>query len=369
MITSPSQPAAPTEDDAVLARLSTLDRFLPLWILLAMAAGLFIGRQLPSVQTALDAVKIGQTSLPIALGLLLMMYPVLAKVRYEDMSHVTGDRRMLWLSLVLNWLIGPALMFTLAWVFLADQPEFRTGLIVIGLARCIAMVLIWNDLACGDREAAALLVAINSVFQILAYALLGTFYLKVLPGWLGLDTQDVHFSTWEITKAVLIFLGIPLVAGYVTRRVGLRTKGRDWYEHRFIPRISPFALYGLLFTIVVMFALQGEAITSDPVAVLSIAVPLLVYFAVMWGVSFALGVRARLGYPKTATVAFTAAGNNFELAIAVSIGVWGVTSGQALAGVVGPLIEVPALVGLVYVSLWLRGRLARRSGRMSARPA
>jgi ACR3 family arsenite transporter len=369
MTTSPSQPAPPTDDDAVLARLSTLDRFLPLWILLAMATGLLIGRQLPSVQTALDAVKVGQTSLPIALGLLLMMYPVLAKVRYEDMSHVTGDRRMLWLSLVLNWLIGPALMFTLAWVFLADQPEFRTGLIVIGLARCIAMVLIWNDLACGDREAAALLVAINSVFQILAYALLGTFYLKILPGWLGLDTQDVHFSTWEITKAVLIFLGIPLVAGYVTRRVGLRTKGRDWYEQRFIPRISPFALYGLLFTIVVMFALQGEAITSDPVAVLSIAVPLLVYFAVMWGVSFALGVRARLGYPKTATVAFTAAGNNFELAIAVCIGVWGVTSGQALAGVIGPLIEVPALVGLVYVSLWLRGRLAGRAGRMSARPA
>ena len=353
--TTTSDPDAP-----LAARLSTLDRFLPVWILAAMAAGLLLGRWFPGVQSGLDAVKVGQTSLPIALGLLLMMYPVLAKVRYEEMGHVTGDRRLMWLSLVLNWVIGPALMFTLAWVFLYDQPEFRTGLIVIGLARCIAMVLIWNDLACGDREAAALLVAINSVFQIVAYALLGTFYLKVLPGWLGLPTQDVHFSTWEITKAVLIFLGIPLVAGYLTRRIGLRTKGRDWYEEKFIPFISPFALYGLLFTIVVMFALQGEAITSDPVSVVQIAVPLLVYFAVMWSVSFVLGTRARLGYPKTATVAFTAAGNNFELAIAVSIGVWGVTSGQALAGVIGPLIEVPALVALVYVSLWLRRRLAAR---------
>jgi len=346
--------AVEPDEVAVLTRLSVLDRFLPVWILLAMAAGLLLGRTLPGVQSALDAVKVGQTSLPIALGLLLMMYPVLAKVRYEDMSHVTGDRRMLWLSLLLNWVVGPLLMFVLAWTFLADQPEFRTGLIVIGLARCIAMELNWNDLACGDGEAAALLVALNYVFQIVAYALLGTFYLTILPGWLGLDTQDVAFSTWDITKAVLIFLGIPLVAGYLTRRIGLRTRGREWYESTFIPRIAPFALYGLLFTIVVMFALQGEAITSDPLAVVRIAVPLLVYFAIMWGVSFALGTRSRLGYPKTATLAFTAAGNNFELAIAVCVGVWGVTSGQALAGVIGPLIEVPALVGLVYVSLWLR---------------
>jgi len=345
--------------DAVLARLSVLDRFLPAWILVAMASGLVLGRLVPGVQGALDSVKIGQTSLPIALGLLLMMYPVLAKVRYEQMGHVTGDRRLLWLSLLLNWIVGPALMFTLAWAFLADQPEFRTGLIVIGLARCIAMVLIWNDLACGDREAAALLVALNSVFQILAYALLGTFYLRVLPGWLGLDTQDVAFSTWDITKAVLIFLGIPLLAGFLTRRIGLRRRGIEWYEQTFLPRIGPLALYGLLFTVVVMFALQGDAITSDPVSVVSVALPLLIYFAVMWSVSFVLGVRAHLGYPKTATLAFTAAGNNFELAIAVSIGVWGVTSGQALAGVIGPLIEVPALVALVYVSLWLRRRLAR----------
>ncbi len=363
----PAAPAATQADEsAVLQRLSVLDRYLPLWIMLAMAAGLLLGRLIPSVQSGLDAVKIGQTSLPIALGLLLMMYPVLAKVRYEDMGHVTGDRKLLWLSLLLNWLIGPALMFTLAWVFLADQPQFRTGLIVIGLARCIAMVLIWNDLACGDREAAALLVAINSVFQILAYALLGTFYLRILPGWLGLGTDDVTFSTWEITKAVLIFLGIPLAAGYLTRRIGLRTRGRDWYEAQFLPRIGPLGLYGLLFTIVVLFALQGEAITDEPLSVARIAVPLMAYFAIMWGVSFAIGTRARLGYPKTATLAFTAAGNNFELAIAVSIGVWGVTSGQALAGVVGPLIEVPALVGLVYVSLWLRRRLA--AGRQSVRP-
>ena len=340
----------------MIGKLSLLDRFLPVWILAAMATGLLLGRIVPGVQSALDAVKVGQTSLPIALGLLMMMYPVLAKVRYEQMGHVTGDRQLLWMSLLLNWVIGPALMFALAWVCLADQPAFRTGLIVIGLARCIAMVLIWNDLACGDREAAALLVAINSVFQILAYALLGTFYLKTLPGWLGLDTQDVQFSTWEITKAVLIFLGIPLVAGYLTRRIGIRTKGVDWYENRFLPRLGPFALYGLLFTIVVMFALQGDAITSDPFAVISIAIPLLVYFAIMWGVAFVLGTRAHLGYPKTATVAFTAAGNNFELAIAVCIGVWGVTSGQALAGVMGPLIEVPALVALVYVSLWARDR-------------
>ena len=345
--------------DPVLAKLSLLDRFLPVWILAAMAGGLILGRLVPGVQGALDSVKVDQTSLPIALGLLLMMYPVLAKVRYEDMGHVTGDRKLLWLSLLLNWLIGPALMFTLAWVFLADQPALRTGLIVIGLARCIAMVLIWNDLACGDSEAGALLVAINSVFQIVAYALLGTFYLKILPGWLGLDTQDVAFSTWDITKAVLIFLGIPLVAGYLTRRIGLKTKGKAWYEGTFIPRIAPFALYGLLFTIVVMFALQGDAITSDPIAVVQIAIPLLAYFAIMWGVSFALGAKSGLGYPKTATLAFTAAGNNFELAIAVSIGVWGVTSGQALTGVIGPLIEVPALVALVYVSLWLRRRFSR----------
>lgn len=349
------------EHDHVIEKLSFLDRFLPVWIVAAMVGGLAIGKFIPDAQTWLDAVKIGQTSLPIAFGLLLMMYPVLAKVHYEDMGHVTGDRKLLSLSLILNWLIGPMLMFALAWIFLPDQPAFRTGLIVIGLARCIAMVLIWNDLACGDPEAGALLVAINSVFQILAYALLGWFYLAILPGWLGLDTQDVVFSTWEITKAVLIFLGIPLALGFFTRKIGIKVKGKIWYDTVFAPRIGPFALYGLLFTIVVMFTLQGEAVVSNLGSVIRIAIPLMVYFAIMWSVSFALGVKSRLGYPKTATLAFTAAGNNFELAIAVSIGVWGITSGQALAGVVGPLIEVPALVALVYVSLWLRRKLQARS--------
>ena len=285
-----------------------------------------------------------------------MMYPVLARVKYEDIGQLTGDRRMLWLSLILNWLIGPALMFALAWTFLPDEPAFRTGLIVIGLARCIAMVLIWNDLACGDREAGALLVAINSLFQILAYAVLGTFYLAILPGWLGLGSQDVQFSTWEVTKAVLIFLGIPLVAGYLTRRIGVARRGEQWYDNVFSPRIAPFALYGLLFTIVILFALQGNTITSEPLSVVRIAIPLIIYFIIMWFTSMVLAKLAGLSYARSATVAFTAAGNNFELAIAVSIGVWGITSGEALAGVVGPLIEVPALVALVYVSLWLRRR-------------
>lgn len=354
--TNAGPPARTDDESAVIAKLSTLDRFLPLWIGLAMVIGLLLGRMIPSLQTGLDAVRVGDTSLPIAIGLLAMMYPVLARVKYEEMGHLTGDRRMLWLSLVLNWLIGPALMFVLAWVFLADYPAFRTGLIVIGLARCIAMVLIWNDLACGNREAGALLVAINSIFQILGYALLGTFYLATLPGWLGLSTQDVAFSTWAITKAVLIFLGIPLLAGYLTRRIGVARRGRQWYDDVFAPRIAPIALWGLLFTIVVLFALQGSAIISAPMTVARIALPMLVYFAVMWFASFGLSHAFGLPYDRSATVAFTAAGNNFELAIAVSIGVWGVTSGQALTGAVGPLIEVPVLVALVYVSLWLRRR-------------
>ena len=344
-------------DEAVLHRLSLLDRWLPIWIGAAMVGGLLLGRLFPGVQDILTAGDIDGTSLPIAVGLLAMMYPVLAKVRYEGIGHITGDRRLLALSLLLNWVVGPALMFVLAWTFLPDQPEFRTGLIVVGLARCIAMVLIWNDLACGDREAAALLVAINSLFQIVAYAALGVFYLQILPGWLGWQTADAQFSTWSITKSVLIFLGIPLVAGFLTRRIGIARKGSQWYEQRFIPRISPIALYGLLFTIVVMFALQGQSITEDPLAVVRIAVPLLCYFAIMWFTAFFASRAVGLDYPETATMAFTAAGNNFELAIAVCIGVWGVSSGQALAGTIGPLVEVPALVALVYVSLWLRRRL------------
>lgn len=351
---------------SVLARMSALDRFLPVWIAVAMAAGLGLGRYVPGVGAVLDAVRVGQTSLPIAVGLLVMMYPVLAKVRYEDMGGLAADRRMLGLSLVLNWVVGPALMFALAWVFLPDQPALRTGLIVVGLARCIAMVLVWNDLALGDREAGALLVALNSVFQIAAYAGLGAFYLKILPGWLALPTQDVVFSTWAITKAVLIFLGIPLAAGFLTRRAGIARKGAEWYEHSFLPKISPLTLYGLLFTIVVMFALQGESITGQPLTVARVALPLVCYFAAMWTVSYAAARWVRMSYERTATVAFTAAGNNFELAIAVAVAVWGVTSGQALAATIGPLIEVPALIALVYVALWLRRRLTHGPDQFAA---
>ncbi|MEU5260712.1 ACR3 family arsenite efflux transporter [Amycolatopsis sp. NPDC021455] len=340
-------------------RLSTLDKFLPVWIAAAMVAGLLAGRWIPGLNTALSAVQVDGISLPIALGLLVMMYPVLAKVRYDRLGTVTRDRRLLWPSLVLNWLVGPALMFALAWLLLPDLPEYRTGLIIVGLARCIAMVIIWNDLACGDREAAAVLVALNSVFQVIAFGLLGWFYLSVLPGWLGLPQADLAVSGWQIAKSVLIFLGIPLVAGYLSRRVGERTKGRDWYENKFLPKVGSVALYGLLFTIVILFALQGDQITNRPLGVARIAVPLLVYFGLMWAGSYALGKAVGLNYERTTTLAFTAAGNNFELAIAVAIATFGAASGQALAGVVGPLIEVPVLVALVYVSLALRRRFAR----------
>jgi ACR3 family arsenite transporter len=339
------------------ARLSTMDRFLPVWIIAAMALGLLLGRSIPGLDQALDAVKIGSVSLPIAIGLLVMMYPVLAKVRYDETSRVLADRRLLVTSLVINWVLAPAFMFVLAWGFLADLPEYRTGLIIVGLARCIAMVLIWNDLACGDREAAAVLVAINSVFQVVAFGLLGWFYLQLLPSWLGLPTTSAEFSVWSITVSVLIFLGIPLVAGFLTRTFGERRLGREGYEARVLPRIGPWALYGLLFTIVLLFALQGDTITSEPLDVARIALPLLVYFAVVFTASLLIGRALKMGYPRATTLAFTAAGNNFELAIAVAIATFGVTSGQALAGVVGPLIEVPALVALVYVSLWARKHL------------
>jgi arsenite transporter len=345
---------SPVPEADVLHRLSRLDRFLPVWIGVAMLSGLLLGAAIPQLDDWLDRVKIGTVSLPIAIGLLLMMYPVLAKVRYRRLDTAMSDRRSMTMSLVLNWVVGPALMFTLAWLFLSDLPEYRTGLIIVGLARCIAMVLIWNDLACGDRELAAVLVAFNSLFQIAAFSVLGWFYLELLPGWLGLDTEQLDVSMWEIAKVVLVFLGIPLAAGFLTRLIGERTKGTEWYEQRFLPRIGPVALYGLLFTIVVLFALQGETITSQPWDVARIAVPLVIYFAVMWVGSLLLARAVGLGYARSTTLAFTAAGNNFELAIAVAIAVFGVTSGQALAGVVGPLIEVPVLVGLVYVSLWAR---------------
>jgi ACR3 family arsenite transporter len=350
------RPVTKTSPDApVIARLSFLDRFLPLWIIVAMAAGIGLGRAIPSLNKHLNAIQVTSgTSLPIFIGLLVMMYPVLAKVRYDRLGSVTRDRRMLVTSLVLNWVVGPAVMFTLAWLMLPDLPTYRTGLIIVGLARCIAMVLIWNDLSGGDREAAAILVAVNSLFQVFAFALLGYFYLKVLPGWLGLSTVGLHLSVGRIAETVAIFLGVPLVAGFLTRTFGERARGRDWYESKLLPRLGPFALYGLLYTIVILFALQGHTITSRPADVARIALPLLGYFAVMWFGSFALGKALGLPYERTATLAFTAAGNNFELAIAVAIGVFGVTSGEALAGVVGPLIEVPVLVGLVYVSLWAK---------------
>ena len=333
-------------------RLSTLDRWLPAWIGLAMIAGLLLGRFVPGVSDLLTRLEVGGISVPIALGLLVMMYPVLAKVRYDKIAAVTGDKRLLVSSLVLNWLVGPAVMFALAWLLLLDLPEYRTGLIIVGLARCIAMVVIWNDLACGDREATAVLVAINSIFQVVMFAVLGWLYLSVLPGWLGLDTQGLDVSMGQIALNVLVFLGIPLAAGFASRWIGEKRKGRAWYEDTFIPKVGPWALYGLLFTIVLLFALQGDAITSNPLDVARIALPLLAYFALMWFTGLALGKTLGLGYARSTTLAFTAAGNNFELAIAVAIGTFGATSGQALAGVVGPLIEVPVLVGLVYVSLW-----------------
>jgi len=348
-----------TEHPAVVGKMSTLDRFLAVWIGAAIVVGLLLGRMIPGLGEALGFIEIDGISLPIALGLLIMMYPVLAKVRYDRLDTVTGDRKLLISSLILNWILGPALMFALAWLLLPDLPEYRTGLIIVGLARCIAMVIIWNDLACGDREAAAVLVAINSVFQVIMFAVLGWFYLSVLPGWLGLEQAALDVSPWQIAKSVLIFLGIPLVAGFLTRHFGEKAKGRAWYEDTFLPKIGPWALYGLLFTIVILFALQGEQITSQPLDVVRIALPLLAYFAIMWGGGYLFGAAIGLGYERTTTLAFTAAGNNFELAIAVAIGTFGVTSGQALAGVVGPLIEVPVLVALVYVSLALRKRFTR----------
>src|SRR5579875_1540306 len=356
--TAPSARAGDPAAAPVLGRLSFLDRWLPAWIGAAMAAGLLLGRLVPGASQALDSAQVTRgVSAPIFTGLLVMMYPVLAKVRYGELGRVAADRRMLASSLMLNWVAGPAVMFALAWALLPDQPAYRTGLIIVGLARCIAMVLIWNDLAGGDREAAAVLVALNSLFQIAAYAGLGYFYLVVLPGWLGLPTAGLHISVALIAESVGIFLGIPLAAGYLTRRAGEKARGRAWYEQTFLPKIGPAALYGLLFTVVVLFALQGREITGDPLAVVRIAAPLVCYFALMWTGSFALGRALRLPYPRTATLAFTAAGNSFELGIAVAIGVFGATSGEALAGVVGPLIEVPVLVALVYAALWARRRL------------
>ncbi|MCL0244745.1 ACR3 family arsenite efflux transporter [Corynebacterium sp. CCM 8835] len=349
MSTSPSAP--------VPARLSFLDRWLPVWIIAAMVLGILLGRFIPSLGRLLDSWSVGGISVPIALGLLVMMYPPLAKVRYDKTGEIAADRRLMTMTIALNWILGPALMFALAWLLLPDLPEYRTGLVIIGLARCIAMVLIWNDLACGDRETAAVLVAINSVFQVVMFSVLGWFYLQVLPSWLGLETTSAEFSFTAILVSVLVFLGIPLLAGFLSRVLGERIRSRRWYETRFLPRISPLALGGLLYTIVVLFSLQGGQLTANPWAVTRIAVPLVLYFFIMFILATVVSRTAGFGYATSTTIAFTAAGNNFELAIAVSIGTFGAMSGQALAGTIGPLIEVPVLLALVYVAMWWAPRL------------
>ena len=340
----------------ILRRLSTLDRFLPAWIFAAMALGLLLGRVYPDLGAMLDRVQVAGVSVPIGIGLLWMMYPVLAKVRYETIGSHMGNTRLLGTSLVLNWVVGPLLMLALAWIFLPDLPAYRNGLVLIGLARCIAMVLIWNSLACGSGELAAVLVALNSVFQILTYSVLGWLFLTVVPGWFGSDTAALNVSMGQIARSVGIFLGIPLIAGYLTRKTLVRAKGVAWYDGVFMPRFGPTALLGLLYTIVLMFAMQGDRILSLPMDVLRIAIPMLVYFGVMFGFAFWWSRKLGFDYETTASLSFTAAGNNFELAIAVAVATFGISSGEALAAVIGPLIEVPALVGLVYASLWARER-------------
>jgi arsenite transporter len=359
--TAPTRPPArdtvPGGGEApILRRLSTLDRFLPLWIFAAMALGILLGRVSPDLGRALDRVQMSGVSVPIAIGLLWMMYPVLAKVRYETIGRHARDTKLLGTSLVLNWVVGPLLMLGLAWAFLPDLPAYRNGLVLIGLARCIAMVLIWNSLACGSGELAAVLVALNSVFQILTYSVLGYLFLTVIPGWFGADTAVLHVSMGEIARSVGIFLGVPLVAGYLTRRLLVRAKGSAWYDDVFMPKFGPTALLGLLYTIVLMFAMQGNRILELPFDVLRIALPLLAYFGIMFGFAFWFSRRLGFDYESTASLSFTAAGNNFELAIAVAVATFGIGSGEALAAVVGPLIEVPALVGLVYAALWARRR-------------
>ncbi len=340
--------------NSVVNRLSTLDRYLPLWILIAMSSGVLLSHFVPNLDQALEAIKLDNVSLPIAIGLLVMMYPPLAKVRYGKLGEFFANWRLFQVSLVLNWVVGPIFMTLLAWLFLPNEHEFRNGLILVGLARCIAMVLIWNTLACGSAEVAAILVALNSLFQILMYSIYGWFFITLLPTWFGLEGAVVNITIWAIAKSVLIFLGIPFGLGFLSRVLLSKWQGEAWYEQVFLPRISPLALVGLLYTIVLIFAMQGEKLLTQPVAVLKIAVPLTLYFVLMFSFALWLAYRTKHTYEESAAIAFTASGNNFELAIAVAIGTFGITSGEALAATVGPLIEVPALVALVYFSLWVQ---------------